>query len=41
MLTEKGLIILHRHKNDKIQITNHLNILETRIYGISKIYFAN
>ena len=41
MLTEKGLIILHRHKNDKIKITNKLKILETRIYGISKIYFAN
>lgn len=41
MLTEKGLIVLHRHKNDKIKITNKLKILETRIYGISKIYFAN
>ena len=41
MLTEKGIIILHRHKNDKIQITNQLNIFETRTYGVSKIYFAN
>ena len=41
MLTKKGIIILHRHKNDKIEITNQLNIFETRTYGVSKIYFAN
>ena len=41
ILDKKGLIILHRHKNDKIQITNQLNIFEIRSYGVSKIYFAN
>ena len=41
MLVKRGIIILHRHKNDKIQISNQLNIFETRTYGVSKIYFGN
>ena len=41
LLNESGIIIIHRHKKDDIIITNHLNIIEQRSYGISKITFGN
>ena len=41
ILSENGIIIIHRHKKDDIKLTEKLNILETRFYGISKITFAN
>ena len=41
ILRKDGIIIIHRHKNDKINITNKLNIIDLRTYGISRIYFAN
>ena len=41
ILADNGLIIIHRHKNDKIDITENLNILDVRYYGLSKIIFAN
>ena len=40
-LNEKGIIIIHRHKNDTIELTKKINIFEERFYGISKIYFGN
>ena len=40
-LGEHGIIIIHRHKNDKTEISNNLKILENRSYGISKIIIAN
>jgi len=40
-LNKNGIIILHRHKKDNIQITKKLKIFDERIYGISKIYFGN
>ena len=40
-LNKNGIIILHRHKKDNIQITKKLKIFDERIYGISKIYFKN
>lgn len=41
MLSENGIIIIHRHKKDKIEITKKIQILEKRTYGDSKIYFAS
>ena len=41
MLNDKGFLIIHRHKKDNIIITNKLNIIEDRTYGISKILFGN
>ena len=41
MLTQNGIVILHRHKKDNIKITNKLKILEDRNYGISKLLFGN
>tara|TARA_B100000902_G_scaffold226641_1_gene215246 strand:+ start:219 stop:791 length:573 start_codon:yes stop_codon:yes gene_type:complete len=40
ILSENGVVIIHRHKKDEIQITNKLEIFEHRNYGISKIYFC-
>ena len=41
LLNTKGIIIIHRHKKDTIEITKKLNIFEIRTYGISKIFFGN
>lgn len=41
ILAEKGLIIIHRHKKDKIVFTNKLLVLDERNYGISKIIIGN
>jgi len=40
LLTENGLIVLHRSKSTKEKLPNHLNILDERIYGQSKIIFG-
>ena len=41
ILNTDGIIIIHRHKKDEIEITNKIKIFEIRNYGLSKIYFAN
>ena len=41
MLIKNGILIIHRHKKDDIKISNKLNILEGRSYGISKILFGD
>lgn len=41
LLIQNGILIIHRHKKDDIKISNKLNILEDRSYGISKILFGN
>ena len=41
LLNKDGIIILHRHKKDDVVLTNNLNIIEQRSYGISKITFGN
>ena len=41
LLSKNGIMIIHRHKKDNIQIINELNIIENRIYGLSKILFGN
>ena len=41
ILSDSGIIILHRHKNDNIVITDNLNIIDSRKYGISKIIIGN
>jgi len=40
ILNENGIIIVHRHKNDDIDITKKLEILDIRLYGISKIFIG-
>tara|TARA_Y100000591_G_scaffold94157_2_gene79625 strand:- start:253 stop:813 length:561 start_codon:yes stop_codon:yes gene_type:complete len=41
LLKDNGILIIHRHKNDKVKITSNLNILISRDYGISKIIMGN
>ena len=41
ILSENGLIIIHRHKKDDLILSNKLNIIDTRRYGISKIIVGN
>ena len=41
ILSDNGVIILHRHKNDNVVISDNLNILDSRKYGISKIIIGN
>ena len=41
ILKKKGIIVIHRHKNDIIKISKKLKILDERIYGISKITIGN
>tara|TARA_Y100000590_G_scaffold11728_1_gene14341 strand:- start:2723 stop:3289 length:567 start_codon:yes stop_codon:yes gene_type:complete len=40
ILKKEGIIILHRHKNNKDILPNYLEIIEERTYGVSKIYFG-
>ena len=41
ILNKNGVIIVHRHKKDNVILTKKFNILDTRIYGLSKIIFGN
>ena len=40
ILSFDGIIVLHRHKKDKMQFNKNIKILDERIYGISKITIA-
>jgi len=39
ILKKNGLLILHRHKNEKDSFPTNLRIVEEKTYGISKIIF--
>tara|TARA_B100001063_G_C16697112_1_gene520449 strand:+ start:54 stop:614 length:561 start_codon:yes stop_codon:yes gene_type:complete len=41
IMKDGGIIIIHRHKKDDVEITSNFNILVTRNYGISKIMIGN
>ena len=41
ILSNNGIMIIHRHKKDDINISNKLKILDTRLYGISKIIIGH
>lgn len=41
ILEKNGILIIHRHKKDNIDISNKLKILDERNYGISKIIIGN
>ena len=41
ILKKTGIILIHRHKKDDIEITSKLKILDSRKYGISKIIIGN
>lgn len=39
LLNKDGIVILHRHKNDLIKYPTNFELIEEKIYGISKILF--
>ena len=41
ILSRNGVLIVHRHKNDNINISTKIKILDERNYGISKIVIGN
>ena len=41
ILDKKGIIIIHRRKNEKDSFNSKFNIIEEKKYGISKIIFLN
>ena len=40
LLKKNGIIIIHRNKNTNDKFPNYFNILDERLYGISKIIFG-
>ena len=41
ILENNGILIIHRHKKDSLKISEKINIIDERVYGISKIIIAN
>ena len=39
ILKKKGILILHRHKKEKENFSDEFEIIEEKIYGISKVFF--
>jgi len=41
ILNKDGIIIIHRHKNEKDEFPKKFNVLEEKTYGISRVIFGN
>ena len=41
ILNDKSIIIIHRHKKENENFINNFNIIEEKIYGVSKVIFGN
>jgi 16S rRNA (guanine966-N2)-methyltransferase len=41
ILNDKSIIIIHRHKKENENFMNNFNIIEEKVYGISKVIFGN
>jgi len=41
ILNDNGIIIIHRHKNSNDLLQSNIKIVESKIYGISKILFLS
>ena len=41
ILNKNGILVIHRHKDEKDLIPNNLKIVEEKKYGLSKIIFLN
>ena len=41
ILHAEGIIIIHRHKNEKDKFSEKFNIIEEKTYGISRVIFMN
>ena len=40
LLKNNGLIIIHRHKKEKDNLSKNIKIIDEKKYGISKILFT-
>ena len=40
ILKKNTILIFHRHKESKENVTNYLKVIDERIYGVSKIFFT-
>ena len=40
ILSDNGVVILHRHKKEKDKLPEKFNIIEEKNYGVSKIIFG-
>ena len=40
VLNKNGIIIIHRHKDENDNISEHFEVVEEKKYGISKIFFV-
>jgi 16S rRNA (guanine966-N2)-methyltransferase len=40
-LNKNGIIIIHRHKNEKDMLAENFKVIEQKIYGLSKIIFLS
>ena len=41
ILNNNGIIVIHRHKNEKDKFPDNFKIIEEKTYGISKVIFGN
>jgi len=41
ILNDKSIIIIHRHKKENENFIDNFNIIEEKVYGISKVIFGN
>ena len=41
ILKKNGIVVLHRHKKDNVEISSTFNVFDQRSYGISKIIIGN
>ena len=41
LLAKNGVLIIHRKKNSKDNLPNYFNLIDKRIYGLSKIIYGN
>ena len=41
ILNKNGILVVHRHKDEKDTIPNNLKIVEEKKYGLSKIIFLS
>ena len=41
ILSQEGIVIIHRHKKENDTFPKNFKIFEEKIYGISKVIFGN
>jgi 16S rRNA (guanine966-N2)-methyltransferase len=41
IIKDNGIVIIHRHKKEKDEFPKKFQIIEEKIYGISRVLFGN